>query len=412
MKKLLIVSLNSCYPLYHGGALAQYYFLDGLKEQVEFVFCTIVSTEKELENIEIFKKKQPFIKVYFVDERLPNVKETLKSKINQQLFKLYRILFPKEINPDDSTIEFDDFRDPYFLTVDKQRNPSFVGLINDVIEKENIQQVQFEFYDTMDYCFAVPSTIRKIFIHHELRFKRLKLSAKSSKEAEPYKNYLIEKTEVYERMCIAQMDEVVVFNEDDARLLASDRNHITVSPFAIPDELIFMQKERTLFNRLLFVGGEAHTPNKLGLLWFLDTIYIPNIAEIPFPLYILGDWSILLKEKYKTYSQLIFCGVVDSVEPYFDHSIFVNPILTGAGIRTKILHAFVNKVPVLSTRFGAEGCFDDQNNAHLCLFDHAKEFLEIMHTTDFKDTGLKGFDYYTQFFNKGKLLSIRNNIIY
>jgi len=103
---------------------------------------------------------------------------------------------------------------------------------------------------------------------------------------------------------------------------------------------------------------------------------------------------------------------VESIEPYFEASLFINPILTGAGLRTKVLHAFVNKVPVLSTRFGAEGCFDDQNNAHLCLFDHAKEFLEIMHATDFKDTGLKGFDYYNQFFNKGKLLSIRNNIIY
>jgi len=173
MKKLLIVSLTSCYPLYHGGALAQYYFLDGLKDQVEFVFCTIITNEKEFENIEILKKKQPFIKVYFVDERLPNVKETLKSKINQYLFKLYRIFFPKEINPDDSTLESDDFRDPYFFSVDKQRNSSFVVLINDVIEKESIQQVQFEFYETMDYCFAVPSTIRKIFIHHELRIRVL-----------------------------------------------------------------------------------------------------------------------------------------------------------------------------------------------------------------------------------------------
>jgi len=411
MKKLLIVSLNSCYPLYHGGALAQYYFLDGLKDQVEFIYCTIISNEIEFENIEILKKKQPLIKVYFVDSRLPNVKETLKSKINQLFFKLYRILFPKQINIDDSKIESDDFRDPYFLTVDKQRNSSFVGLINDVIEKENIQQVQFEFYDTIDYCFAVPSTIRKIFIHHELRFKRLKLAAKSSLLPESFKNFLIKKTESYERMCLAQMDEVVVFNEYDALLLAPDCKHLTVSPFAVPDELIFKQKERTVLNRLLFVGGEAHTPNKLGLLWFLDTIYIPNIAEIPFSLYILGDWSSPVKEKYKTFKQIVFCGLVDSIEPYFESSIFVNPILTGAGLRTKVLHAFVNKVPVLSTRFGAEGCFDEICPSHLGLFDNANEFIMILQTSDFTDLGVKGFNYYNQVFNKDKLLNIRTNII-
>ncbi|MDD4969930.1 MAG: glycosyltransferase family 4 protein [Paludibacter sp.] len=411
MKKLLIVSLNSCYPLYHGGALAQYYFLDGLKGLVEFVLCTIVANDKDLENIETLKQKQPLLKVYYLDARIPKEKETIKLKINRLIYSIYRIIFPKELKADDLELDVDDFSDPYFSRVDTPRNPLFVTLINDVIDKENIHQVQFDFFDTMDYCFGVADTVRKIFIHHELRFKRLKLAAKTSNLPDAFKNYLISKTEAFERLCIHHMDEVVVFNEDDAKLISADSTHITVSPFGIPDELIFRHKERVVFNRLLFVGGEGHTPNKLGLLWFLDTIYIPNIPFISYPLYIVGDWSIVVKENYKRYSQIVFCGEVESIEPYFDASIFINPILTGAGLRTKVLHAFVNKVPVLSTRFGAEGCFDDSYNTHLCLFDTSEEFLDIIHKCDFANIGLKGFEFYNQFFNNEKLLSIRNSIL-
>ena len=46
--KILLITLNSCYPLFHGGAVAQYYFIDGLKDRVQFVLCTEVKTEKEV----------------------------------------------------------------------------------------------------------------------------------------------------------------------------------------------------------------------------------------------------------------------------------------------------------------------------------------------------------------------------
>jgi hypothetical protein len=308
-------------------------------------------------------------------------------------------------------IDVDDFSDPYFATIDKPQNPYFAALLNEIILKEKIKQVQFEFYETMSYCFAIPSTVRKIFIHHELRFKRLKLAFTNSSLPESYKNFLINKTETYERLCLHQMDEVVVFNQDDAGLLTADCNHLTVSPFGVPEELIFKERKKNILNRLLFVGGEGHNPNKLGLLWFLDTIYLPNITSISFPLYIIGEWSEEIKEKYNRYSQLIFCGEVESIEPFFESSIFVNPILTGSGLRTKVLHAFANRVPVLSTRFGAEGCYDVKNDTHLCLFDDGDEFLEILQTTNFIDKGIKGFDFYNQFFNKEKLLGIRNSII-
>jgi len=216
---------------------------------------------------------------------------------------------------------------------------------------------------------------------------------------------------LFERNCVRQMDEVAVFNEDDAKLLKDDCRSITVSPFGMPDSAIFGNETSKEYNRLLFVGGESHTPNKLGLLWFLDKIYIPSNAEIKYPIYIIGNWTEEIKNRYRAYSKIIFTGKVESIEPWFVDSIFVNPILTGAGIRTKVLQAFANKIPVLSTRFGAEGCFTESKKNHLALFDNCEEFLELLTQADFKHIALEGYSYYNQVFNKEKLLNLRENIL-
>ena len=404
--KVLLITLNSCYPLFHGGALAQYYFLEGLKNDVEFVLCTQVNSVQEKKAIDELQRKLPDLKIYFIDHTTYNVKQERISK--KLISKIKKILYPepKEL----SITEPDDFKDDYFQHIDNVYEPSFIELIHSVIEKEQIKQVQFDFYNTIDLCFALPKDIKKIFVNHEVRFKRLTLAADKSDVSSIYKDFLIEKTKYFEQDCINRVDELVVFNDDDAALFRSEVKKVTVSPFAIPDELIFDLPASSEYNKLLFIGGEGHTPNLLGLTWFIDTIYQPNRERIKLPLHIIGEWSEEFRSRYVKYKEIVFLGVVDSVKEYFISSIFVNPILTGAGLRTKVLHAFCNKVPVLSTRFGAEGCFTNKENEHLGLFDDAEEFIALLKENQFDKLALQGYEYYNEFFNEEKLLKIRLSI--
>jgi glycosyltransferase involved in cell wall biosynthesis len=49
-------------------------------------------------------------------------------------------------------------------------------------------------------------------------------------------------------------------------------------------------------------------------------------------------------------------GYVDDVrEPLARYSVFVCPILSGSGVRVKLLEAYAAGIPVVSTRVGAEG---------------------------------------------------------
>jgi len=52
-------------------------------------------------------------------------------------------------------------------------------------------------------------------------------------------------------------------------------------------------------------------------------------------------------------------GFVEDVrEPLMRYSVFVCPILSGSGVRVKLLEAFAAGIPVVSTRLGAEGLAD------------------------------------------------------
>ena len=53
-------------------------------------------------------------------------------------------------------------------------------------------------------------------------------------------------------------------------------------------------------------------------------------------------------------------GFVEDVrEPLARYSLFVCPILSGSGVRVKLLEAFAAGIPVVSTRLGAEGLADE-----------------------------------------------------
>lgn len=411
MKKVLLISYNSCYPLNHGGAIAQYYFIDGLKAQFQFVLCTEINSETELKQLEVLKQKQPTLKIYSLNS-FQRVSKTHTGKKFRHYIKSILSNFQLKKNPNLNILpNSDDFADSYFEHVDNKHTERFVKFLNEIIIKEDIEQVQLEFYNTIDLCFAIPKNIRKIFIHHELRFKRMQLAFERSPLSYNYKHYLIDKTEIFERSCLKVMDDVVVFNENDAVLLRKDCKSIKVSPFGIPDELVFKKNVSSTFDKFIFIGGEGHTPNLLGLTWFLDEIYVPNMNQIDYPIWIIGDWSDNLKNKYKIHPEIVFCGVVDSIEPYFEKSIFINSILTGAGLRTKVLHAFVNSVPVLSTRFGAEGCYFEEVKDHIGFFDSSEEFIELITNNKFVQLGEAGFNYYNKYFDKENLLKIRKKIL-
>jgi glycosyltransferase involved in cell wall biosynthesis len=73
-------------------------------------------------------------------------------------------------------------------------------------------------------------------------------------------------------------------------------------------------------------------------------------------------------------------GFVEDIrEPLARYALFICPILSGSGVRVKLLEAFAAGIPVVSTRLGAEGLAAE--DGEICaLADEPADFAR--HTVD------------------------------
>ncbi len=121
--------------------------------------------------------------------------------------------------------------------------------------------------------------------------------------------------------------------------------HYTLLPFE-------SQKISTIF----FIGSLDWIPNQQGIVWFLDNVWPLVIQRAPdIQLIIAGknipQWLMDRKEKNVTYQPNL-----PDVKPLFqNHAIMISPILSGSGIRVKIIEGLAFGKCIISTTIGAEG---------------------------------------------------------
>lgn len=401
-KKVLLVSFQIPYPLNSGGAVAQYFFLSAMAEKFDVTFCTIAKNNYHKSCLERLEEKIPSLKMQYLDfSQDSKKKEGLISKRFLILSKKIKSFF-KSSNEEDKDRSFN------LTRIDKR----FVIHFEKLIEANNYDIIQLEFFDTLSLLPIMPKSLKKVFIHHEIKAKRNEFLL----DENSYLNYLNKVLKSNEFSMLELADTVVVFNEEDKFFLKDLNTPIIISPFGIPDKLIFKHKASNKFNRLLFMGSQNHFPNKEGLKWFLDEIYLPNYGKVKLPIYITGDWNDQFKSKYASFKNIVFLGFLETLNEIFDHSILISPIISGSGVRTKILQAFANNVPVISTRFASEGLYNDQlKSNHIIHFENSTDFIRIADKINKDEKYLgkiakNGKLYYSENFQKTNLINRRFQI--
>lgn len=146
---------------------------------------------------------------------------------------------------------------------------------------------------------------------------------------------------------------------------------------------------------LLFIGGYNHLPN-IDAVNFLYHEIMPLVWQknSKIKIYIIGpDFPEDLKQSYSSENFQIL-GFQKSVDYWFENSrIFVAPLRYGAGVKGKIGQSLEFKLPVVTTKIGAEGMnledrktasISDENPQHFAdkileLYDD-EELWQTLHT--------------------------------
>jgi len=122
---------------------------------------------------------------------------------------------------------------------------------------------------------------------------------------------------------------------------------------------------------MLFVGSFRHDPNRVALNWFVEEV-MPRILERqPKARLVVAGSDPPPEHAYSDFSgALELLGFVEDVrEPMARYAVFVCPILSGSGVRVKLLEAFAAGIPAVSTVLGAEGLA--QKDGEFCALSDA-----------------------------------------
>jgi GT2 family glycosyltransferase/glycosyltransferase involved in cell wall biosynthesis len=117
---------------------------------------------------------------------------------------------------------------------------------------------------------------------------------------------------------------------------------------------------------MLFVGSFRHDPNRIAMDWFVNEVMPMLLARQPQARLVVAGSDPPPAHAYSDFSgALEMLGYVDDVrQPLGKYAVFICPILSGSGVRVKLLEAFAAGIPVVSTRVGAEGLA--RNDGEFC----------------------------------------------
>jgi glycosyltransferase involved in cell wall biosynthesis len=166
----------------------------------------------------------------------------------------------------------------------------------------------------------------------------------------------------YELEAIRRFDRIQVCTRENKEYLASfepdlgDRIDDDLRAGIDVSRYEFRVERREPYT-MLFLGSFRHPPNLLALDWFARLVLPRVIEKCPQARLIVAGSDPPPRHALPDIPGAIeILGFVEDVrEPLGRYALFVCPILSGSGMRVKLLEAFAAGITVVSTRLGAEG---------------------------------------------------------
>jgi GT2 family glycosyltransferase/glycosyltransferase involved in cell wall biosynthesis len=251
--------------------------------------------------------------------------------------------------------------DPY--AVREVANPDLEWLIHRVLYQKRIDILQLEYTNMAQYRGAFRRIATALF-EHDIYFQSISRGfghqITALAEIKARVEYL--RALRYELNMLPGFDQVQVCTPANRDYLLSFRPEL--APRLCAGLRAGIDTSRYQFRlsgreplTMLFVGSFRHDPNRIAVDWFVREVLPHILKQEPAAKLVIAGSDPPPPHAYADYAaNLEMLGYVEDVrDPLARYSVFVCPILSGSGVRVKLLEAFAAGIPVVSTFVGAEG---------------------------------------------------------
>nr|WP_255563643.1 glycosyltransferase family 4 protein [Mucilaginibacter rivuli] len=136
---------------------------------------------------------------------------------------------------------------------------------------------------------------------------------------------------------------------------------------------------KTEFPSLFFLGALDWMPNREGMEWFLDNFSADiTDGDLRVKFYVAGHNIPDAFDDYEVMGKIFIQGEVDDALEFVNSkAIMVVPLLSGGGMRVKIVEAMAMEKCIITTSLGAEG-IRYESGKNIVIADNRNEFFDAI----------------------------------
>ncbi len=350
--KILTVSSKFPYPAKDGGALAIKAFLENLaalEHSVDFV-----ATETP---------KHPA-------KEIPVVKNVT----------FHTVFVDTSINAKDALVNFLFSSEPYIAV--RFYSDELKNKVNELLTANNYDFVFLEglytayLTDFIKKLCNCPVIVRAHNVEHRIWQRKLK-NEKGLKKF--YLSSMTYRLKRFEMQHLSRADFLLPITVEDDKVFKE--LGINVPSHVMPFGIDVTEGEPPLpaNTSMAFIGSLDWMPNVEGLIWFVENVWAQIYEKHSAKFYIAGrNASDGFVAKMKNVPGVEMVGEVDDARKFIlSHGIMLVPLLSGSGMRVKIIEAMSLKRAIITTNVGIEG-IDAEAGKHFLLANSIEDWIKAV----------------------------------
>lgn len=353
--KILQLCHKTPYPPSDGGTIAMNNITQGLFQEGHSVTVLAVETAKhpvKWERIpDEYKKNVDFQSVY-IDTSI-SIWAALKTLFTKESYNVKRFYSKNFANKLAEILHSDHY---------------------DIVHLESIFMTPY--IDVVRACSSAKIVLRTHNVEHQIWERMAKNESNIFKRL--ILSYLAKQLKRYECSLFSKIDAFAAISEPDFHYFEKCYEKVPgkVVPFGIdleeyPENEDYIPSEEP---ELFHMGSMNWMPNVEGINWFLDDVWPTIVNQFPKVTFTIAGRSIPDSFRQRHDQNVVIAGEVPSANDFMaDHDIMIVPLLSGSGIRVKIIEGMALGKTIITTSVGAEG-LAVENGKNILIADTPEEF--------------------------------------
>ena len=267
--------------------------------------------------------------------------------------------------------------------VERFVSETFKKRLAEVLEKEQFDVVQLEVLFMAPYVETIRQHSKAMVVlrAHNVEHKIWERIAKETRffVKRWYINHLAKTLRDYELSALETVDGIAAITRKDAAFFRKYCSKPIIDiPFGVYPEQFTPKFEIEGKPKFYHIGSMNWMPNEEGIRWFIDEVLPKTVEKVPEFVYHLAgrnmpEWLSALRNKHVD----VIGEVPDAKEFVANHNVAIVPLLSGSGIRIKIIESMALGKTVITTRVGAEGILYDEE-VNIIIAENKAKMVEAI----------------------------------